>query len=87
MKLFLNCLFFTSLSTMIISCGGGSSKNDLEVEINTQVNTDSSSQNNQTNTSQNAQADTSENTQVDTNNIIEQISTYENALFDKAIFN
>tara|TARA_Y100001980_G_C14481396_1_gene259842 strand:- start:755 stop:994 length:240 start_codon:yes stop_codon:yes gene_type:complete len=79
MKLFLNCLFFASLSTMLISCGGGSSKNDLEVEINTQVNTDSSSQNNQANTSQN--------TQVDTNKIIEQISTYENALFDKAIYN
>lgn len=79
MKLFLNCLFFASLSSMLISCGGGSSKNDLEVEINTQVNTDSSSQNNQANTSQN--------TQADTNNIIEQISTYENAFFDKAIFN
>ena len=79
MKLFLNCLFLASLSSMLISCGGGSSKNDLEVEINTQVNTDSSSQNNQANTSQN--------TQVDTNKIVEQISTYENALFDKAIFN
>ena len=75
-------------SNIIISCGGGSSNsNELLVEINTQSSTDSSSQNNQTNTSQNAQADTSENTQVDTNNIIEQISTYENALFDKAIFN
>ena len=72
MKLFLNCLFLASLSSMLISCGGGSSNsNDLQVGINTQVNTDSSSQNNQ----------------EDTKKVIEEIPTFENAKFDKAIFN
>ena len=72
MKLFLNYLFFASLSTVLISCGGGSSNsNELQAEINTQANTDSSSQN----------------TQADTNKIIEELPTFENAKFDQAIFN
>ena len=72
MKLFLNYLFFASLSTVLISCGGGSSNsNEVQVEINTQANTDSSSQN----------------TQADTERIIEEIPTFENAKFDEAIFN
>ena len=72
MKLFLNYLFFASLSTVLISCGGGSSNsNEVQAEINTQANTDSSSQN----------------TQADTNKIIEELPTFENAKFDQAIFN
>jgi len=72
MKLFLNYLFFASLSTVLISCGGGSSNsNEVQAEINTQANTDSSSQN----------------TQADTNKIIEEFPTFENAKFDQAIFN
>ena len=72
MKLFLNYLFFASLSTVLISCGGGSSNsNEVQAEINTQANTDSSSQN----------------TQADTNKIIEELPTFENAKFDEAIFN
>ena len=72
MKLFLNCLFLATLSSMVISCGGGSSNsNEVQVEINTQVNTDSSSQNNQ----------------ADTKKVIEEIPTFENAKFDEAIFN
>ena len=72
MKLFLNYLFFASLSTVLISCGGGSSNsNEVQTEINTQANTDSSSQN----------------TQADTNKIIEELPTFENAKFDQAIFN
>ena len=72
MKFFLNCLFFASLSSMLISCGGGSSNsNKVQVEINTQANTDSSSQNNQ----------------ADTKKVIEEIPTFENAKFDEAIFN
>ena len=57
---------------MLISCGGGSSNsNEVQAEINTQANTDSSSQN----------------TQADTNKIIEELPTFENAKFDEAIFN
>ena len=63
---------------MLISCGGGSSSsNEVQAEINSQVSTDSSSQN--------IQADT--NIQEDTKKVIEEISTFENAKFDKAIFN
>ena len=66
------------LSNLIISCGGGSSNsNDVNEEINTQASTDSSSQN--------TQADTS--TQEDAEKVIEEIPTFENAKFDKAIFN
>ena len=72
MKLFLNSLFFAYLSSMLISCGGGSSNsNEVQVEINTQATTDSSTQN----------------TQADTNKIIEELPTFENAKFDQAIFN
>jgi len=72
MKLFVNCLFLATLSLMLISCGGGSSNsNEVQVEINTQASTDSSSQN----------------TQVDTKKVIEETPTFENAKFDKAIFN
>jgi len=72
MKFFLNCLFLAILSSMLISCGGGSSNsNQVQVEINTQANTDSSSQN----------------TQTDTEKVIEEIPTFENAKFDEAIFN
>ncbi len=72
MKLFVNYLFFASLSSVLISCGGGSSNSsEVQVEINTQANTDSSSQN----------------TQTDTEKIIEEIPTFENAKFDEAIFN
>ena len=72
MKLFLNYLFFAFSSSVLISCGGGSSNsNEVQVEINTQANTDSSSQN----------------TQADTERIIEEIPTFENAKFDEAIFN
>ena len=83
MKFFLNCLFFASLSTMIISCGGGSSNsNEVETEINAQANTDSSSQNIQANTDSSSQ-----NTQSDTKKVIEEIPTFENSKFDKAIYN
>jgi|TARA_A100001011_G_C14128789_1_gene764507 hypothetical protein len=72
MKFFLNYLFFASLSSVLISCGGGSSNsNEVQVEINTQASTDSSSQN----------------TQADTEKVIEEIPTFENAKFDEAIFN
>ena len=72
MKLFVNCLFLATLSLMIISCGGGSSNsNEVQVEINTQATTDSSTQN----------------TQEDTKKVIEEIPTFENAKFDKAIYN
>ena len=72
MKFFLNYLFFASLSSVLISCGGGSTNsNEVQVEINTQANTDSSSQN----------------TQADTEKVIEEIPTFENAKFDGAIFN
>ena len=72
MKLFLNCLFLATLSSMIISCGGGSSNsNEVQVEINTQATTDSSTQN----------------TQEDTKKVIEEIPTFENAKFDEAIYN
>ncbi len=72
MKLFVNYLFFASLSSVLISCGGGSSNsNEVQVEINTQASTDSSSQN----------------TQADTEKVIEEIPTFENAKFDEAIFN
>jgi|TARA_Y200000002_G_C22345951_1_gene522916 hypothetical protein len=71
-KLFVNYLFFASLSSVLISCGGGSSNsNEVQVEINTQASTDSSSQN----------------TQADTEKVIEEIPTFENAKFDEAIFN
>ena len=46
MKLFINCLFISTLSTILISCGGGSSNSD---EIK-QINIDSSSQNTQADT-------------------------------------
>jgi ABC-type phosphate/phosphonate transport system substrate-binding protein len=72
MKLFVNCLFLATLSLMIISCGGGSSNsNEVQVEINTQATTDSSTQN----------------TQEDTKKVIEEIPIFENAKFDEAIFN
>tara|TARA_B100002019_G_C21093441_1_gene509785 strand:- start:538 stop:756 length:219 start_codon:yes stop_codon:yes gene_type:complete len=72
MKLFLNCLFLATLSLMLISCGGGSSNsNEMQVEINTQSNTDSSTENNQ----------------ADTKKVIEEIPTFENAKFDEAIYN
>ena len=72
MKLFVNSLFLSTISLMLISCGGGSSNsNEVQAEINTQANTDSSSQN----------------TQADTNKIIEEFPTFENAKFDQAIFN
>ena len=72
MKFFLNYLFFASLSSVLISCGGGSSNsNEVQVEINTQASTDSSSQN----------------TQADTEKVIEEIPTFENAKFDEATFN
>ena len=74
MKFFLNYLFFASLSSVLISCGGGSSNSsEVQVEINTQANTDSSSQN--------TQADTAD------KKIIEEIPTFENAKFDEAIYN
>ena len=72
MKLFVNCLFLATLSLMLISCGGGSSNsNEVQVEINTQASTDSSSQN----------------TQVDTKKVIEELPTFENSKFDEAIYN
>ena len=72
MKLFVNCLFLATLSLMIISCGGGSSNsNEVQIEINTQASTDSSSQN----------------TQSDTKKVIEEIPTFENSKFDEAIYN
>ena len=78
MKLFVNCLFLATLSLVLISCGGGSSNsNEVQVEINTQVNTDLSTQN--------TQADS--NTQEDTKRVIEEIPTFESAKFDQAIFN
>ena len=65
-------LFFLTLLFVIISCGGGSYNNeDIEVEMKTQVESDSSSQNNP----------------ADTNKLIQEISTFENAKFDEAIFN
>ena len=72
MKLFVNYLFLATLSSMLISCGGGSSNsNEVQVEINTQASTDSSSQN----------------TQSDTKKVIEEIPTFENSKFDEAIYN
>ena len=72
MKLFVNCLFLATLSLVLISCGGGSSNsNEVQVEINTQASTDSSSQN----------------TQVDTKKVIEELPTFENSKFDEAIYN
>ena len=72
MKFFLNYIFFACLSSVLISCGGGSSNsNEEQAEINKQANTDSSTQN----------------TQADTNKIIEELPTFENAKFDQAIFN
>ena len=83
MKFFLNYLFFASLSSVLISCGGGSSNsNEVQVEINTQANIDSSSQNTQANTDSSSQ-----NTLADTEKVIEEIPTFENAKFDEAIFN
>ena len=68
---------------MLISCGGGSSNsNEVQTEINTQANTDSSSQNTQANTDSSSQ-----NTQTDTEKVIEEIPTFESAKFDQAIFN
>ncbi len=65
-------LFFLTLLFVIISCGGGSYNNeDIEVEMKTQVESDSSSQNNP----------------ADTNKLIQEISTFENAKFDEAIYN
>ncbi|MDC2994147.1 hypothetical protein OA259_01400 [SAR86 cluster bacterium] len=72
MKLFVNYLFLVILSSMLISCGGGSSNsNEAQIEINTQASTDSSSQN----------------TQSDTKKVIEEIPTFENSKFDEAIYN
>ncbi len=72
MKLFVICLFLATLSLVLISCGGGSSNsNEVQVEINTQATTDSSTQN----------------TQEDTKKVIEEIPTFENAKFDEAIYN
>ena len=80
MKLFVNYLFLATLSSMLISCGGGSSNsNEVQIEINKQASTDSSSQN--------TQSDTSQNTQSDTKKVIEEIPTFENSKFDKAIYN
>ena len=65
-------LFFLTLLFVIISCGGGSYNNEvIEVEMKTQVESDSSSQNNP----------------ADTNKLIQEISTFENAKFDEAIYN
>ena len=72
MKLFVNYLFLVILSSMLISCGGGSSNsNEVQIEINTQASTDS----------------TSQNTQSDTKKVIEEIPTFENSKFDEAIYN
>ena len=72
MKLFVNYLFLATLSSMLISCGGGSSNsNEVQIEINKQASTDSSSQN----------------TQSDTKKVIEEIPTFENSKFDEAIYN
>ena len=72
MKLFVNYLFLATLSSMLISCGGGSSNsNEVQIEINKQAGTDSSSQN----------------TQSDTKKVIEEIPTFENSKFDEAIYN
>ena len=66
---------------MLISCGGGSSNsNEVQIEINKQASTDSSSQNTQSDTS-------SQNTQSDTKKVIEEIPTFENSKFDEAIYN
>jgi len=71
-KLFVNYLFLATLSSMLISCGGGSSNsNEVQIEINKQASTDSSSQN----------------TQSDTKKVIEEIPTFENSKFDEAIYN
>ena len=65
---------------MLISCGGGSSNsNEVQIEINKQASTDSSSQN--------TQSDTSQNTLSDTKKVIEEIPTFENSKFDEAIYN
>ena len=65
-------LFIFTISVTLISCGGGSSNSDeIELEINSQANTDSSLQNNQ----------------LESDKDIEEISTYENTKFDEAIFN
>ena len=72
MKFFLDYLFLASLFSVLLSCGGGSSNsNEVQVEINTQANTDSSFQN----------------TQGDIKKVIEEIPTFENAKFDEAIYN
>ena len=72
MKLFVNYLFLATLSSMLISCGGGSSNsNEVQIEINKQASTDSSSQN----------------TQSDTKKVIEEIPKFENSKFDEAIYN
>ena len=72
MKLFVNYLSLVILSSMLISCGGGSSNsNEEQIEINSQTSTDSSSQNSQS----------------DTKKVIEEIPTFENSKFDEAIYN
>jgi hypothetical protein len=72
MKIFFYLLFIFTISVTLISCGGGSSNSDeIELEINSQANTDSSLQNNQ----------------LESDKDIEEISTYENTKFDEAIFN
>ena len=72
MKNFFYLLFIFTISVTLISCGGGSSNSDeIELEINSQANTDSSFQNNQ----------------LEPDKVIEEISTYENTKFDEAIFN
>ena len=48
---FCKLLSLVILSSMLISCGGGSSNsNEEQIEINSQTSTDSSSQNSQSNT-------------------------------------
>ena len=72
MKNFFYLLFIFTISVTLISCGGGSSNSDeIELEINSQANKDSSFQNNQ----------------LEPDKVIEEISTYENTKFDEAIFN
>ncbi len=72
MKIFFYLLFIFTISVTLISCGGESSNSDeIELEINSQANTDSSLQNNQ----------------LESDKDIEEISTYENTKFDEAIFN
>ena len=64
---------------MLISCGGGSSNsNEVQIEINKQASTDSSSQNTQSDTKKVIE-------EIPT--VIEEIPTFENSKFDEAIYN